>query len=333
MSTSPSTQAFDVREDLSVTIEEFDHEMNKLGYVGHRLLPATPKDAKSGKMPRIPLEQTMQDVNVDRNPDSTFKTITMEWDDDQYDTQSKGLEAPIDDETLARYEDLIDAEASLGNLIQETILRAFEIGVVNYFTTVANYALSRVKGGISDVRNAASAALYADVDAQREAMFLELGQEPNALIMCRADMRRALNTDDVLNRVKGQNFQDARPGALNANAGNLAQALDIPEVIVANSLKNTGQSRNLSRIWPEGFAVLARVAVTEDEAEICVGRSPVWSPMGVVESDGRIGLWAESYDVPEVAGSKIRRRANWGRKILHVEAARLLLIHGQAQPT
>ena len=54
--------------------------------------------------------------------------------------------------------------------------------------------------------------------------------------------------------------------------------------------------------------------------------------MGVVDGD-RIGVWGESYDKPEVAGSQIRKRANWGRKILHVEAARLILIHGQAQPT
>ena len=332
MAASPSSAAFDVREDLSLTISEFDHAMNERGYVAHRLMPAMPRQEKSGKWPRIPLEQELQDVDVDRNPDATFKSLSLEWEDDTYDTKSKGLEAPVDDETLARYDGIIDAEQSLSDLIERTILRRFEIEMVSYFTTVANYDVSRVKGDLTPWSNASSATPYADIDAQREAMFLELGQEPNALILSRKDMRDALNTDNIVNRIKNQNYQDARPGTLNANAGNLAVALDIPEVIVANSLQNTGTTRNLSRIWPNGYAVLARVAVTDDPTEIAIGRAPVWSPMGVVDGD-RIGVWGESYDVPEVAGSRIRRRANWGRKVLHVEAARLLLINGASQPT
>ncbi len=327
---NPINAAFDVREDLSVTIEEFNHEMNRAGYVGHRLLPATPKQLKSGKMPRIPLEQTMQDVDVDRNPDGSFKVISMEWSDDLYDTQSKGLEAPVDDETLERYDDIFDAEASLAMMLHETILRSFEISVVSFLTNPANYDPSRVIGGLSDWRNKASATCYVDVDAQREAMFLELGQEPNALILSRTDMRSALQSDRILDNSRNQNFQDVRPGVLNANSANFALALDVPEVIAANSLANTGQQRNLSRIWPVGYAVLAKISETDDEAEVALGRSPVWSPMGIVEGDGRIGVWGESYDKPEIAGSQIRKRANWGRKIYHVEAARLLKIHGQA---
>lgn len=332
MAASPTSTAFDVREDLSLSLSEFDHEMNERGYVGHRLLPAMPREHKSGKFPRVPLEQELQDVDVDRNPDGTFKTVGMEWEDDSYSTSSKGLEASIDDETLERYDDLIDAEASLSNVIERLILRRFEIDTVGYFTTTANYAVSRTKGGLTSWLTAGSATPYADIDAQREAMFLDLGQEPNALFLTRFDMRKALATDDVLGRITGQNYQDARPGALNNNPANLAQALDLPEVIPANSLKNTGATRNLSRIWPNGVAVLARVATTDDPTEICIGRSPVWSPMGVTNGD-RIGVWGESYDKPEVAGSRIRKRANWGRKILHVEAARLILIYGQAQPT
>lgn len=331
MAANPVNADFDVREDLSLTIEEFDLEMNKAGYVGHRLLPPMPKDKKAGKVPRLPLEETMQDIDVNRNPDGSFKLMTLEYSSDSYDTQSKGLESQIDDETLERYDDLTDAEASVSRLIEECILRAFEIDLVSYFTTPANYAASRTTGGLTSWLNAASAAPYANIDAEREAFFLDFGKEPNALFLARSDMRAALNADDTLGRIKNQNFQDARPGSLNANAANLAQALDIPEVIVANSLKNTGNTRNLSRIWPVGVAVMAHIAQTDDPAEVCLGRSPVWSPMGVVDGD-RIGVWAESYEKPEVAGSRVRRRANWGRKIWHPEAARLILIHGQANP-
>lgn len=332
MSTNPSTAVFDTREDLSLTIEEFDPAMNRLGYVAHRIAPPMPVEHKKGSVPRVPLEETMQDIEVDRNPDGSFKLMTMEWTDDDYKTQGKGLEAHIDDETADRYDDIVDAESSLSGLIEESLLRSFEIDIVNYVTDVTNYTADRVAAGLSDWRDAANGVPYANIDAQREEFFVDFGKEPNALILARSDMRAALNCDDTLNRIKHQNYQDARPGPLNVNASNLAQALDLPEVIAANALKNTGTTRNLSRIWPAGRAVLAHLAETDNPAEVCFARSPVWSPQGVIDGD-RIGLWGESYEKPEVAGSRIRRRGNWGLKIMHVEAARLLLIHGQADPS
>ena len=329
MSTNPSSATFDTREDLSLTIEEFDHAMNRAGYVGHRIAPPMPVEHKNGKVPRIPLEETMQDIGVDRNPDQSWKLMTLEWSDDDYKTKSKGLEAHVDNETAERYDDLVDAEASLSTLIEETLLRAFEREIVDHFTDTTNYTSARVKGGLTSWLTAASATPYADIDAERELFFLDFGKEPNALILARSDMRAALNADDTKGRIQNQNFQDARPGPLNANPANLAQALDLPEVIAANALKNTGTARNLSRIWPTGKAMLAHIAETDDPAEVCLARSPVWSPMGIVDGD-RIGLWGESYEKPEVDGSRIRRRGNWGLKKLHVEAARLILVHGQA---
>ena len=326
----PQNNTFNQREDLSLTIREFDHEMNEQGYVAHKIIPLIPRDEKSGKMPRIPLEEELQDIETKRNPDGSFNRSKAEWSDDNYDTQGHGLEASIDDEIQKRYDDIVDAETFEGNRIERAVLRKYERETVDFFTTNANYDGSRVISGLINWDTSATAVPYTDVDTQREAIFLELGQEPNALILNRRDFRKVLEADQILSRLTGQNFQDARPGPLNRNAESLAQALDIEMIIIANSLRNTkapGGGRSLGRIWPNGKAVLARVAVTPDPTEICIGRTMIWSPFGATNGE-RLGVIAESYDEPQTMGTVQRRRTNWGRKVLHVEAARLLLIDG-----
>lgn len=330
----PSTADWNVREDLSLPIHEFDHAMNEAGYVAHRLLPLIPRENKSGKMPRFPLEEELQDIETRRNPDGSFNRSKAVWESDSYDTQSHGLEAVIDDEVQERYDDIIDAEAYEGNRIERSLLRRYEREIVDYFTTASNYTTGREIASIDawTLANAASALPYTVIETQREAMFLELGAEPNALILNRHDFRSAIQAAQIVDRLKAQNFVDARPGVLARNAQALADALDIDHVIVANSLRNTtgpGGGRSLGRIWPTGKAVLARVAIGPDPTQVCIGRTMVWSPMGAIEGD-RLGVIAESYDEKQTMGTVQRRRTNWGKKILHVEAARLLRIDGSA---
>lgn len=330
----PSTADWNVREDLSLPIHEFDHAMNEKGYVAHRVLPLIPRDEKSGKMPRFPLEEELQDIETKRNPDGSFNRSKATWESDSYDTQSHGLEAVVDDEVQARYDDIIDAEAYEGNRIQRALLRSYEREVVTFLTTPGNYTTDREIASISawTLANAASAVPYTVVETQRELMFLELGAEPNALILNRHDFRAAIQAAQIVDKLKGQNFHDALPGVLARNAELLAQALDIDMVIVANSVRNTrkpGGGRSLARIWPNGKAVLARVATSPDPTEVCLGRTMIWSPMGAIDGD-RLGVIAESYDEKQTMGTVQRRRTNWGKKILHVEAARLLLIDGSA---
>ena len=330
----PSTAAFNVREDLSLPISEFDHAMNEAGYVGHKLFPIVPRTKKSGKMPRFPLEEELQDLETKRNPEGGFNRSRSTWEDDNYDTQSHGLEAPIDDEVQARYDDIIDAEAYEGNRIERALLRAYEREAVALATTHTNYISSREIAGITawTKANAATSVPYTVVDEQREAMFLELGQEPNALILNRADFRNMMFSNQIIDRLRDQGFQDARPGALLRNTLAAAVSLDIEYVIVANAIRNNaapGGGRNLARIWPTGRAVLARVATTDDPTEVCIGRTMMWSPFGAMDGD-RLGVIAESYDEIQTAGSVQRRRTNWGIKRLHLEAARLLRIDGSA---
>lgn len=330
-----STTAFDVREDLSLTMSEFDHAMNEAGYVGHRLFPATPVKSRSGKYTNLPLEEEFSDDldDLERNEDMTFKVSSMEFASDDYTTKNYGHEAHLDEVVVAQYADFWDAEQSENARLQRKIMRAFEIMVAAQMTAVANYAISRVKGGLTawSEANIATIKPLTVVEGQRESFANDAGVEPNAIVMTRHDMRLALRTTEVLDRLTGQNFQDAQAGKM-MNPQVLANALDIEHVIVANARKNTGKSRNLSRIWPNGRAVLAYVRPEGADSTLpCYGQAMVWSPMGAVNGT-RVACYGESYEKPDVAGYRVRQRANWGLKVRNVEMARLLLLDGTAQP-
>lgn len=329
----PISATFDYREDLGLPIEEFDNVMNEAGYVGHKLFPITPRKFKSGKVVRIPLEQRLQEVDTKRNPAGGFNRIKHEFSDDNYDTASHGLESVLDDETQKRYEDLVDAETFEGSCLESSILRNFEKEQVDFVTTEANYDGTRVHtysaaglgGAWSDRVNAVP---IDDIDLVRELFFLDLGQEPNALAINRKTFRDLINNAQIVNRSKNQNFQDVRPEAMMANLIALASALDLDQIIVANSVKGVAQggARSLTRIWPNNRAVLCRVAVTDNPWEICWGRTMMWSPFGAIGAEGRMGVLAESYDEPQTASNVQRRRANWGRKVTNVQGGRLLKI-------
>ena len=297
----------EVREDLSYTIEEFDLMSSEDGYVGHKILPAMPKPKKKGSLIRVPLEQMVQDLPVNRNADQTFPFSRLEVGDDMYRTQNKGHATRIDKEALEEYNDLFDAETYEQKRITYGIRRAFEREVVGHVTDFNNYDASRradnttggsTGGGMSNWSSRASATVYADVDAEREKMFLDLGAEPNAMFMSRADFRRVIDTEDVQARSRSQDYVDVRPKVLNRNTDSLAEVVDIEKVYAANSLRNRGTGRDLQRIWPNGIVVLAKVKDPGNVTDIGYGYSPVWSKMGMADR-GMPVIWAESYDEHE----------------------------------
>jgi hypothetical protein len=330
------TTNFDIREDLSLTIEEFDHDNNESGYVAHRLFPATPVPEKSGKFPNIPLEEEMRDIDPRRNQDGTFNVSSMEISDDNYTTQSYGLEAQLDSERVKAYASIWDAEYYENRRLQRAIRRWFEIQVATFATTIASYAVSRTKGGLTALNEANVAAGSIKpidiIDEQREPFADDAGVEPNALFITRRDMRLFLKCPQILDRITGQSFQDAQAGKM-VNPQVLADALDIEHVVVSNARKNTGKTRNLSRLWANGRAVLAYIRPNGgDPGTPCFGETMVWSKRGALDGS-QIASYGVTYELPQVDGWRVRQQANWGRKVRNEEMARLLLLDGTAQPT
>lgn len=323
MPTQPTTATFQTREDLGLTYEEFDLAMNQEGFIGHRVLPLLPRSQPNGKFPRIPLEQQLQNLDTKRNPDGTYKRSTREWADDNYETSEHGLEATIDDRTVKRYDDIIDAEVFEGQVIENALLMSYEREVAALMFNATTFS-GRTAGVTNEWDDLGAATPVTDVNTRIDSVRLACGVKPNALVVNDQVFRNLIRCDQVINNLKYQGFQDARPGEISRQA--LAISLNLEEVIVAEGLYNTvepGRSAVLADIWSNEYALLARVAKTRNPMERCIGRTFMWSEEGATDGE-RMGVVAETYYEENRRGGTLRRRTDWGLKLLHVECGYLL---------
>lgn len=318
----PTTGAFEPREDLGMRYDEFDLAMNQEGLIGHRVMPIVPRTNMTGKFPRVPMGQLLQNLDVQRNADGTYKRSTREFADDNYETKEYGLEAVLDDRTLARYDDIIDAETFEGQVIENSLLLAYERAVAALIFNATTFAGKTAAVGTA-WSTIATATPVADVNTAINNVRLACGKKPNALVVNDKVFRDLIRCASVIDTLKYQGFQDARAGEISKQA--LAVALNLDEVIVSEGLYNTkenGVTPVLADIWPNGFALVARVAKTRNPMETCIGRTILWDREGATDGE-RMGIIAETYYEDNRRGGVLRRRTDWGLKTLQLECGYL----------
>lgn len=319
----PSTNTFERRDDLGMRYDEFDLAMNQQGFIGHRVMPLIMRSTPSGKFPRVPLAEYLQNLNTQRNPDGTYNRSKREFTSDTYDTKEYGLEATLDDRTVARYDDLIDAEVFEGEVIENALLMEYEKQVAALMFNATTYS-GRTSGPTNEWDDIANATPVTDVKAAVDSVRLACGVKPNALIINDFVFRNATRCAQVIDNLKYQGFQDARPGEISKQA--LALSLNIDEVIVAEGLYNTkepGLTPVLADIWSNEYALVARVAKSRNPMERCVGRTFMWDQEGASDGD-RMGVIAETYYEERSRGGVLRRRTDWGLETLQLECGYLL---------
>jgi hypothetical protein len=319
----PTTNVFERREDLGLRFDEFDLVMNRLGFVGHRMMPLLSRSTPSGKFPRVKVGQYLQNLATQRNPDGSYNRSTREFSDDNFETKEHGLEAPLDDRTIARYDDLIDAEAFEGEVIENSLLTAYEQEVAALLFNATTF--SGHTAAITDEWDDYSHALpVTNANTAISAIRLACGVKPNVALMNDVVFRNAIRCDEVINTLKYQGFQDARAGEISKQA--LAISLNVDEVIVADGLYNTkmpGVDAVLADIWSNEYVLFARVATGANPNERCIGRTIMWDQESATGNGGQMGVIAETYYEDARRGGVLRRRTDWGLKTLMVECGYL----------
>ena len=322
MATQPTGTVFEIREDLGLKYDEIDLAMNQLGFIGHLVMPLIPRSKPSGKFPRVTLAQLMQRQQTNRNADGTYKRSTRDWSDDNYETSEHGLEAPLDDRTQARYDDLIDTEVFEGQVIENSLLTSYEeeVAALMFNATTFTGRTSAITNEWDDLANAVP---ITDINTRIDTIRLACGVKPNVLIINDFVFRNLIRCTQVIDQLKYQGFQDARAGEISRQA--LAISLNIDEILVADSLYNTvepGVTPVLADFWSNEFALLARVAKTRNPMERCVGRTFMWDEESATDGE-RMGVIAETYYEDARRGGVLRRRTDWGLKTLQLECGYL----------
>lgn len=314
------------RLDLGLTASEFSLQADRQGFIGPRVLPVITVAKQASQFPKRTVEQMLKSHNTKRAPRAGYPSNESEFSLDSYATEDHGLEGPLDDREAAIYASEIDAEMEVVGDTVDGVLRAYEVAAATAVYDTAVWTGATLTTGITNEwDDVANATPIADINAAREIIFQQSGQEPNALIMNRYQMRCAVRCAEIVEKIKyvfGALPQDITPAML-------AAAFDLQMIIVAGAAKNTAneaQTASLSRIWSNEYMMLAKVATTNNLREPCIGRTFTWNGNGGSGpgTPEELAYLVEERRNPNDTGTIFRCRNDRVIKIINPECGHLL---------
>lgn len=313
----PTASLATLRPELGATLEEFDLAADREGFIGHRILPVFEAGEESGKFGKIPVEQLLQSPETRRAPGTGYGRGNWKFTTDSYACEEHGWEEPVDDREAKVYANYFDAEVVSAARALDIVLRNHEIRIATAIFNSSTWTPTSVTNEWDDASNATP---LTDVETAVQAVHAACGMWPNALIINRKVFRNLRNVDQIVDRVKYQGYMDARAGNITAQA--MAEAFDLDQIIIAGSSKNSaneGQSVSFANIWSDEYAMVAKIARTQDVREPCLGRNFHWSADG-----STIGGTVETYRDESVRGNIVRVRHDVDEKVIMTECAQLL---------
>jgi len=318
---SPTSSLATQRPDLA-TFLEFDLESEKSGYISTQVMPVQNVVSQSGSFGKIPIEQLLQQRETRRAPGAGYARGSFTFGTATYATEEHGAEEPVDDREAKMYAEYFDAE-------QVSTMRAFSAVLRNaeertadaIFNTTTWTGSSLTTALTNEWDDATNAVPLTDVEAAVQKIYDNSGLWANALVINRKVFRNLRNCDQVIERIQSAGAGDATK-ASDVTVQMLAQAFDLPFIIVAGTSKNSaleGQAATPTQIWSGEYAMICKVATGMDMREPCIGRTFHWSDDG-----SNIGGTVESYRDEVIRGNVIRVRHDVDEVVLYPQAGHLL---------
>lgn len=316
----PTEKLATLRPDLAGSLEEFNLAMDRLGFIGTRVLPVLEVATQSGKFGRIPLEALLEMPETVRASGAAYNRGDWKFEDDSFATQEHGWEEPVDDREAQMYANYFDAELVSAARAQDIILRAQEKRVADLVFNATTFA-SQTDAVTHEWDNHNSATPVDDIEDAKGSVWNRSGLWPNALFINRLVFNHLRRCAQVEDKIRSSGAGDPTK-ARDVTAGMLAQVFDLDYVLIAGSPMNTAnkaKSRSLAPIWSSEYAMVARIPVSNDVREPGLGRTFHWSADG-----SEAGGLVESYRSNERRSDIIRVRHDVQEKLLYKEAAFLL---------
>lgn len=319
---SPSSALSTLRPDLASSMLEFDLAMAAQNYIGSKVLPIVPVAKKIGQYGVIPIEELLKDRNTERAPGSGYNRSQFTFLPQTFRCQEHGTEEPIDDDEAEMYAEYFDVEQVTALRAQAAILRNAEkriAAAVFNATTWTSYTTS-ITNEWDDLANATPVT---DVNTAKAAVFTQCGMWPNALIINRTvynNLRNVTTSNQIFDRIKYSGVHN--PTQAGINTAVLAEVFDLKHIIVAGGAYDSaleGQTSVPAEIWSNEYAMVCKIAETNDPKEPCIGRTFHW-PGGGSTPQGTV----ETYRDETVRSDIVRVRHDVDEVIMYVEAGHLL---------
>lgn len=316
---SPNQSLATQRPDLH-SFEEFDLEAQKRGFIGTRILPIVEVGAQAGAFGVIPVAEMLADGDTRRAPGGGYNRGSWSFEPHTYATQDNGWEEPVDDREAAMYKNYFTAELVAAQRAYGMVLRKLESKIAAKLFNATTFA-SQITSANVAWSVPATAKPIDNVRKAKEAVADRTGEVPNALVLNWKKFSDLRDCDQIIERINASGAGSPAK-ASDVTAEMMAQVFDVDQVLVAGAYKNTaakGQDASLSQIWSDSYAMVCKVATSEDFRESCIGRTFHWSEDGS-EPGGAI----EEYRDETVRSNIIRVRNDSVSDIIYQEAAQLI---------
>ncbi len=316
------------RMDLASTFHEFDLAMARRKFIGPQCLRPRLVGVQAADITKIPIESLLELKDDARAPGAGYRRGDFRPTKFAYATEEHGWEEPMDDRTVAIYGDLFDAEEIHAARAADFVLRNYEIAVAAALYDTAVWTGAGLTTSLTNEwDDKTNATPIDDVEAARLLILAASGLEPNALILNRKQFFSLRNCAQIVDRL----ITPGRNDPHNVNTAMMAQILDLEMVLVAGgdnikASNKEGQDVTTASIWGDEHMMLAKVAVTDDPKESCVGRTFIWTGdgPGTPGDERELALAVEEYREETIRGSVIRVRNDRDIVIMYPQAAHLL---------
>ncbi len=319
----PSPSSALQRPDLGATMEEFDVEAARKGFIADMIAPAVDVIETAANIGRIPIEALLANRDTARAPGSGYSRGDYKFEDFYYTTSEHGAEEVVDDKLRKVFARYFDTEVIAARRALDVVLRNREKRVAAMLFNATTWTGGSLTTAIGDEwDDLGNAVPIDDIMAATEKVYVGIGANPNALILNSKVLRNLMNCDQIIDRIKFSGKDDPKNVSLSALAQLLFPGVPNARIVVAGSPKNTanpGQTAAISRVWSDEYVMVAKIADSMDPAEPAVARSFHYTPDGS-ELNGRV----ESYREESVRGDIVRVRHETGEKVMYTEAAHLL---------
>ena len=318
------------RMDLSGTFDEFDLEFSRRGFIGQRVARPILVGLQAADLGKVPIEQLLQTPDTKRAPGSGYGRSSRTFASWSYTVADHGHEEVVDDWGSRVYANIVDAEEYARQGCLDVVCRRWEIDVAAQVYDPAVWTGGPLTTAITHEWDDHTNAVPLDnIKAAREKILLGSGVQPNALIVNDNQFWHLKRCDQIRDLFKAGGAE--LPAGRQITSAALADIFNLDFVLVAGEMgiKNTAnRAKTLSaaRIWSDEYAMLGRVATTNNVREPCFLRSMIWTGdgPGSVGTDQEIATVVEEYRDEANRGSVIRVRNNRGLVVLYKEAAHLL---------
>jgi hypothetical protein len=310
------------RQDLAGSLMEFDVQADAEGYIAQRVAPVMEVAEPAGVYGVIPIESMLTNPDLKRAPKSGYARDDYELETKSWATTEKGKEEVIDQREARVYRNWFDVEAIATSRGRSAVLRDYERRISELVFNTSTYTGSSLTTAVSNEwDDKANATPVDDVEAACQKIYDATGIWPNALIINEKVFRNLRLAEDIRARIEGGGAGSGST-VREINAQKLAEVFGLEQILVAGGSKNTakkGQAASVAQMWSGEYAMVAKVATSNDIQEPCIARTFHWSADG-----STIGGAIESYGEDQVRGDIIRVRHETDESIIYKQCGHLL---------